>query len=257
MTDAATITGPCVDCGAEVERERAEGGFVAQMLSDLPLRCDGCTAAIEEREAEREAEELREREARVNALRAERRRTVADLPGELAGFTFADVVEDSRLDRAMELARGWAAGERAGVGLTGTVGTGKTRIAAAAANEMLLRRQVHWYSAPLLLARLGTGSFDSDPRQRALEALTGTGALVLDDLDKARPTEYAAEVLFLAVDARADGAAPLLVTTNLAPTELASRWPQPYGEAIASRLALMSWVRLEGEDRRALRGRRG
>jgi len=36
------------------------------------------------------------------------------------------------------------------------------------------------------------GPFGSEQRDEALEALTGNAALVLDDLDKARPTEYAA-----------------------------------------------------------------
>jgi DNA replication protein DnaC len=45
--------------------------------------------------------------------------------------------------------------------------------------------------------------------------------------------------------------APLFVTTNLALSELAARFPQPYDEAIASRLAGYCRVlRVEGSDRR-------
>jgi DNA replication protein DnaC len=61
--------------------------------------------------------------------------------------------------------------------------------------------------------------------------------LVLDDLDKTRPTPVAAEQLFLAIDHRIENRVPLAVTTNLSLAEIATRYEQPFGEAIASRLA--------------------
>jgi DNA replication protein DnaC len=79
---------------------------------------------------------------------------------------------------------------------------------------------------PVLFAHLGR-AFSDDERQDALAGLTGDQALVLDDLDKTWPTEYAAEQLFCAIDKRLTARAALLVTTNLALSELAARYPDP------------------------------
>ena len=132
----------------------------------------------------------------------------------------------------------------------GPVGAGKTYSAATAAWAMLERRPLIWTSAPLLFARLGSG-LGSPARDRAVEILTSRKALVLDDLDKARPTEYGAEQIFLAVDNRVSNGVSLLATTNLSLAEISQRFPEPYGEAIASRLAGYCEVRkIEGRDRR-------
>jgi DNA replication protein DnaC len=88
-----------------------------------------------------------------------------------------------------------------------------------------------------------------------LEILTGSDALVLDDLDKTRATEFAAEAVFLAIDQRADGAAPIMLTTNLEFTGLVGRWPAPYGEAIGSRIQLFQSLVVDGQDLRAAAAR--
>lgn len=161
-----------------------------------------------------------------------------------------DELTDDGRRRAAEAARSWARGELAGLVLTGSVGVGKTRIAATAAWAHLDRAPLHWLSAPLLFARLGTG-FGSRQRDEALEVLTSTTALVMDDLDKVRPTEYAAEQVFLAIDNRINEGATLLATTNLTLSGLAEKFPEPFGEAIASRLAgHCETFALHGVDRR-------
>ena len=134
--------------------------------------------------------------------------------------------------------------------LVGPVGVGKTWLAAAAAWALLERKAVRWFSVPTLFARIGL-AFADEARQDALNVLAGTQALVLDDIDKARATDYAAEQLFCAIDNRVTAGAPLLITTNLELDALAARFPQPYGEAIVSRLAQhCEAFALEGADRR-------
>lgn len=239
----------CTVCGCDVTHSVPDDAppFIAEMMAKMPAVCESC----EQKRARAEAEEEAAQEAKAAAARVVQRRERSGVPEHLWSWTFASIDRPRGLENAIEAAMRWAAGDVNGLILSGSVGVGKTRVAVAAANAMLERRRIRYFSAPLLIARLGTGDFSNPLRLAALDALTGNDALVLDDLDKARPTVYAAEALFVAVDQRADGAAPLLVTTNLKLRELAELWPAPFGEAIASRLSLLKGVRVEGADRRA------
>jgi DNA replication protein DnaC len=237
------VTATCPGCGAAVDRDVSavpEGSW-RDMLLRIEVRCEACAAAVElERQAEDDARAERDRRAQFD-----RRLRESGLPQR----HHMRLEQLDHPDALIDAAGRWA---RDGGGLlaTGQVGRGKTTIAGSAAYEALKRRAVIWTSAPLLFARLGSG-FDSEQRRWALDTLANRRALVLDDIDKARPTEYAAEQVFLAVDQRVEHQVPLLVTSNLSPGELAGRWPAPYGEAIASRLVGYCQVlRVDGNDRR-------
>lgn len=247
-----TQTGPCAACGTPVQREMPHdpAGPYRDLLARLRVVCDDCADA---QAADREHEERQRQRERDDEARR-RRIAASEMPAELRGITDLDN-DPARID-AVAAARAWAAGDLDGLLLHGPVGAGKTRIAACAAWALLARRSLRWYSAPLLLARLSS-SFESPLRAKALDALSGAhmrSALVLDDLDKTRPSEYGAEQVFTALDARVAEGAPLLLTSNSTLRELGDRWPEPYGEAIASRLAgYCALHEVAGPDRR-LRG---
>lgn len=237
----------CSTCGAVFEREipadLSEWG--RSKLLELPALCASCVE-IEE-DIERVA--ARDQAHREQAEQLKRRCAAAGIPATLRGLRWGELTEDGRCG-GVEAARSWAKGELAGVVLTGSVGVGKTRIAATAAWARLDLAPLHWLSTPLLFARLGTG-LGSRQRDEALEVLAGATALVMDDLDKVRPTEYAAEQVFLAIDNRINEGAALLATTNLTLSALAEKFPEPFGEAIASRLAgHCETFALHGVDRR-------
>jgi DNA replication protein DnaC len=243
MTVQTTMA--CAKCGGPTRAEPAPVELEWLMALVRPV-CAPCSAVEEAEMAQREAAEL---EARRAEQREKRLRKVG-VPDNLTGYGFENIDRPEGLDTALKFGHAWAVGELRGFGLIGPVGTGKTRVGIAAANEACWRTQAHWYSAPCLIAKLGSGGFESRERQKALDVLTGTGPLVLDDLDKARPTDYAAEQLFIAIDGRCDNGGQLGVTTNLQGPELARRWPQPYGVAIADRLSLLTWTKVGGESKR-------
>jgi len=146
---------------------------------------------------------------------------------------------------AAAIARQWAANEIATLCLTGPVGVGKTYLAGAACWARIQSRSTRWVSVARLLLQL-RASFGDDDRAKALSTLTGTGAIVLDDLDKVNPTEDGRSAIFTAIDNRVEEGAPLLVTTNLGMAEIGQR----YGDAVMSRLRSGKVVRMQGEDRR-------
>jgi DNA replication protein DnaC len=241
---AATMTGTC-ECGDTVERGIVTG-LAADLLNDLPFTCDPC---YERAEADRERLEHAEQRERAKRDAAQRLANCG-LPLNLRAIEL-DALDRTGCGEAIDAARQWAT-HGGGLVLTGPFGIGKTTIAAGALRLRLEQgRRGRWASAPLLMAHLGSG-FDTPQRQGALHTLTGSrSALVLDDADKVRPTEYGAEQVFLAVDGAVTNDRPLLLTTNLSVGELAAKWPQPYGEAIVSRIVgFCQVVPLTGTDRR-------
>lgn len=248
------ITGPCVECGQPASRE-ALAGFGAR-LNSLPLTCEGCRARGD---AEREAEEQRLELAQLDRRHGERIAR-SGLPHDRRDRGLSHLDRDGRTG-ALALAQKWVAGDIRGLLLTGSVGTGKTTIAAAALHDRARRQEVRWTSATGYLSGL-SAPFGSAERTRA-EALRNPerssrapAPLAVDDLDKVRGTEHAAEAIFALVDSCESHGRPLIVTTNLRLGELGEKWPAPYGASIASRLAgyCEAYV-LDGRDRRLDRER--
>jgi DNA replication protein DnaC len=251
-----TQTTACRECGAPCTREipaSLKESF-RRILESVPPLCQECSQRVEAEASAAERQRAQwelERQADERALRVAIRRQDAGIPLRLRDLSWTDVADTAT--GPLAAARAWANGELPGLLLAGPVGVGKTWLAATAAWDRLERRSVRWFSVPVLLAALSL-SFDDDRQADAVDALIGQGALVLDDLDKARPSQYAAEQLFCAIDSRMNAGDPLLVTTNLGLGELASKFPQPHGEAIASRLAgYCEAFAMQGHDRRVER----
>lgn len=248
MTDTATETKSCRDCGVEVAREipyKLRDTAYGDLLNRVPILCGVCSLAQEIALAHEEAH-------RENTLRDERlreRRQDCRIPEIYRSLTWKDIEIDNGNRAAVEDAKRWGRGELKGLVLSGDVGIGKTLIAAVAANALMRRRRVRWFSASKLMAQARAG-FKNPSRDEVTELLINERmALVLDDIDKIAPTEYALDIFFQVIDSRTANATPLLVTTNKNYTELKAQ----FGEPIASRLATCAGHRIVGSDRRRAR----
>lgn len=161
---------------------------------------------------------------------------------------------------ALAAARKWAAGEIRGLVLAGRVGVGKTRLAGIAAQALIYRRiaglegteldrsriPVRWVMVPELIHK-SKGEFGSDRKRDSEKIMSSGGALVLDDIDKVKPTEAAMDLLFEAIEGRKARGASLLVTTNMRYPELRDH----LGDPVASRIAgYCEGIRIVGDDRR-------
>jgi len=239
------VTGTCA-CGAECERELAEGRY-AETFNRRPFICADC-------DAERSAQWAAEREERDSR---ELRRLIAEkltrLP-VLHSRLHLDELDTAGRERALDAARRLIAGEIHGLTLIGSIGTGKTQIAASTVRAMIERDPEQpaprWVSVTTVLSDLGR-AFNDPRRQQAVDALSSDRVgLVLDDLDKSKPTAHAASEIFNAIDLATTHERQLIVTTNLMPSQLRTKWPAPYGEAIASRLGYCELHKITGHDRR-------
>lgn len=141
--------------------------------------------------------------------------------GELAplakGQTYYQLAKNAR-DRMAALCRAVCAGEAPrGVLLLGQVGSGKTHLAAAAANCLLARgRQVLFLVVPDFLDELrGSLGAEDAATQRLLEAAKRAEVLVLDDLGSHNLTDWTKSVLFSVLNYRVNEGLVTIATSNL------------------------------------------
>jgi DNA replication protein DnaC len=235
-----------------VEREQAVGPL-ADLVNRWQVLCSECEAKQERghEAARRHAaaqQELAHREAQKQRIEE----AIRTLPAGLRDFNLGDLDRPGR-EKAIDAAERWALGQLQGLILLGGVGRGKTTIAAAGAATRITwypGNPPRWMGVTQALGHLSR-AFGDPTREETLKALTdSTAPLILDDLDKAKPSAFAAEILFTAIDGCFAHGRPLMVTMNVTPAEIARRWPAPHGEAIASRLAACELYRVAGPDRR-------
>jgi len=238
----------CRWCQAEVVLDAPgvieEGGeeIVLDEPSPLALRiarslisCDLCASEQERNEEAAEAH----RTFRTRLGRS-------GLPGDLQGLEWGAMDRSGRRRDPIAAARAWAISDHGRFFLFGPVGTGKTRLAATAAWTRLQERgDALWLSVPVLF-QWAFYPASSPERQQAQRALASTVPLILDDLGKEKPGDWARQILFGAIDIRLQAGVPMLITSNYDPDQIAER----LGPAIASRLQEFHQFELPGEDRR-------
>lgn len=180
------------------------------------VRC-ACDCSVE-RNAH-EAEERRKRD-RMQYLDSMRRTGFPD--SEMREWTFAksDHSDPKNENIARKYVANFAAMREQGTGLLlcGQVGTGKSFLAAAIANELINQ------GTPCLMTNLSriisrvSEKFGGD--QKYLDNLNRFDLLIIDDLGVERDTEFVWEKVMNVIDARYRAGLPLIITTNLTPKEL-------------------------------------
>ncbi len=219
------------------------GGFAKGdpiRVGTVPCVCEE-SAAERAAEAERRAKEARDAEEALYLSRLRR----AGVPERYLRASHPDA---DALAAKVEAGRS--------LYLVGPYGCGKTHLAAA------IVRRVAWQGGTArmltgidltmaLQATYGT----SESEAAVLRGLASRRLLVLDDLGKEPPTEWALSRLFAVVNRRYEQEAPVVVTTNFERDELVARLGRKgdasTAEALVSRLCEgCDVVRMAGPDRR-------
>ena len=123
----------------------------------------------------------------------------------------------ANLGRALELARNFAQEPSGWVVYWGSVGRGKTHLAAAIANACLANGQtVYFVVVPDLLDHL-RATYNPDSRvgyDELFEAIRSAPVLILDDLGAHSSTPWAQEKLFQLINHRYNARLPTVITLN-------------------------------------------
>lgn len=206
------------------------------------LRAREDAAAAIARANEEEAARLSEHRHATEAEDLRRRLAMANIPPLFAELDFSTFPRDAAKAEAIErlaAVTGETVGAR-GAFLWGDCGTGKTGLAVSALKQRIVGGGWGMFvTVPELLDWLRPQGERGALRRPdvALERVSSTPLLVLDDLGAERITDWARERLFLVVNHRHDHILPTVFTSNFSLAETARRLAGSQGPTAGNRIA--------------------
>lgn len=129
-------------------------------------------------------------------------------------------------------------------------GTGKTHLLAAVCNQVRARGIAsHFVTASKLFSAIQERIQHNDPYADIIKKMINIPLLVLDDVDKAKPSEFRLDTYFQIIDERTKAERPIAISTNQL-----DRLPEFVGGAAASRLGIKQTavLMLPGDYRKKL-----
>lgn len=211
--------------------------------------CDGATEYYERKDEEnlREMEELiklhKMEEHQRNLERLFKR---SQLPERFKERTFRNFRQTETNTEAYKEALAYAQNfsmmlkDGQGLMFIGTVGTGKTHLAAAIVQSLIEQGEtVLFGTVTSLLGRIRATYGDSrETEEEVMREIQNCRLLVIDDLGKEKPTEWVEQTLYEIINHRYEFNKPLIITTNTSLKGIEEQYKKN-GEAIVSRIAEM------------------
>lgn len=218
--------------------------------------CEG----VKQREVEEERKYIEELQQKAKLARVEKLLSQSNLGRRFMERTFENFrfeLNPEAYRVALDYAQNFEVYAKNGQGLifTGSFGVGKTHLAAAIANYLIVHKSVPvvFGSVSFLLGELKK-AYDSESisADRIEKQLCTVDLLIIDDLGKEKPTEWLVEKLYYIINSRYEDYRPVVITTNLTLDEIEQRLNVAgslAGSAIVSRLVEMCRVvPMHGQD---------
>lgn len=254
-TDLASIndlfSATCPFCG----NRKAEKWRINERVLYEPCSCDEYRQARDKYDAKSDA--IRDEQHRIEMIDSKLRyyENLANklleesrLGRRFKERTFETFNSDTFHDafsKAYRYAETFGDNDGEGIMFLGSVGTGKTHLAAAIANYVISEYgvPVRFITAIELFSTLR----DFENKKNAIEEIKDVPLLIIDDLGKEKITEWNREKLFEIINYRYENYLPVIITTN----EDANEVEKNIGEAAHSRVCEMcKGIAMEGKDYR-------
>ena len=213
-----------------------------------------CLCACEKAKQDMERDEREEKQRREHIQRL---RDNAFPDGTLEDCTFDRASDPNNklilaMQRYVENFRQFKDDGR-GILLYGSVGTGKTFLAACTANALIDKGVPVLMTSVSYIANKLMGMFEG--KNEYIESLNEYPLLVLDDLGAERNTEYMNEVVYTIINARYKAKLPLIVTTNLTTEQLKAPTDVTMARTYSRVLEMCFPIKVEGVDIRREKAR--
>lgn len=269
------LTKKCPYCGRKLLTlpgllaQEEMGDSEKNALQGLEIVCTCEQSIYAEKKSQDEIEaSRRSTEAKEKAERTARRLAASNMPETwhqrgMSSWLRRTINEQAAYDAAVAFGKRIQNRETPSLYIAGPIGTGKTMLASCLALDLIRSgKSVLWSNVGDLLRSLrATFSSKEQNEESVIDRFAQASILVLDDLGKERPTEWAAEQLFAIFNRRYDYGKPTIITTNYSGADLIKRLthkPDMTGyaddttaRAIVDRLrGTASTIILEGDSKR-------
>lgn len=198
-----------------------------------PCECEEAKADLERKQAAADAEKERERIEAENTRKMERIQRLIGKSGIGRRFqqrTFENFICSTADQRnCFTIAKNYAdnfaehAKDGSGLLMIGSIGTGKTHLAAAIALDLLSKGIPVVFKTSMDMFSDIRATYDTDAsEEKVVDTYSTVDLLILDDLGKEKITTWSASMLFSIINARYEKMLPTIITTNLGCKELAA-----------------------------------
>lgn len=197
-----------------------------------------------------------EAEERTKREELDRNRRLCFSGSSLMGCTFEKSDETEHLKMAKNYVKHFADFRKDGKGLLlyGTVGTGKSHMAACIANALIDEGYKIRMTNFAEMVNILQSSFEG--RQEYINSLNRFSLLILDDLGAERKSDYMQEQVFNIIDARCRSGLPMIITSNLTMTELTEPTEIGFARIYDRILERCHPIEVTGTSRRIDKGRK-
>ena len=200
----------------------------------IPCKCDGMTRHIEkQRELYRQRLDQEKAEQQKKELKRliEKNIRSSGMPEKFRRRTFSTFQVSNENSKAFRTCKAYAdrfdeltEREQNGLAIIGPIGTGKTHLAAAIANELLQSgKKVICMPSVDMLAKIRATYREDGNDDEIMNDLKTADLLIIDDLGKEKATEWTSQTLYTIINARYENELPIVITTNYTLKNLVDR----------------------------------